>query len=84
MSEENWKKIKRLIMQSNRRGMKENDLILGGFVKNYINNLSEKNLNDYESLLLENDQDLYLWFSGAIKPPKHFEIIVKIISDTLR
>ena len=43
-----------------------------------------KNLNDYELLLLENDQDLYHWFSGAIKPPKHFEIIVKIISDTLR
>ena len=84
MSEENWKKIKRLIMQSNRRGIKENDLILGGFVKNHINNLSEKNLNDYELLLLENDQDLYLWFSGAIKPPEHFEIIVKIISDSLR
>ena len=53
-------------------------------IKKHINNLSETNLNDYESLLLENDQDLYLWFSGAIKPPKHFEIIVKIISDTLR
>ena len=84
MSEENWKKIKRLIMQSNRRGMKENDLILGGFVKNHINNLSEKNLNDYESLLLENDQDLYLWLSKTKNPPKHFESIVKIISDTLK
>lgn len=84
MIEKKWKKIKRLIMQSNRRGMKENDLILGGFVKTHINQLNEKNLTEYESLLLESDQDVYLWLSKTEKPPKHFESIVKMISDTLK
>jgi hypothetical protein len=36
MNELHENKLKRLIMQSNRRGMKENDIILGDFAKNNI------------------------------------------------
>ena len=56
MSEKKWVKIKRLLMQSNRRGIKENDIILGRFAKTHINNLSDQELSTYEELLLENDQ----------------------------
>ena len=83
MSEEKWIKIKRLLMQSNRRGIKENDIILGRFAKTHINNLSDQELSAYEALLLENDQELYLWFSGVRSPPNHFKIIVSRITDTL-
>ena len=60
MSEEKWVKIKRLLMQSNRRGIKENDIILGRFAQTHINDLSDEELSAYEELLLENDQELYL------------------------
>ena len=83
MSEEKWIKIKRLLMQSNRRGIKENDIILGRFAKTHINNLSDQELSAYEDLLLENDQVLYLWFSGVQSPPNHFKMIVSRIIDTL-
>ena len=40
MTEVYENKLKRLIMQSNRRGMKENDIILGNFAKKNIVNLN--------------------------------------------
>ena len=83
MSEEKWIKIKRLLMQSNRRGIKENDIILGRFAKTHINNLNDQELSAYEDLLLENDQVLYLWFSGVQIPPNHFKMIVSRITETL-
>ena len=83
MSEEKWIKIKRLLMQSNRRGIKENDIILGKFAQTYINDLSDQELSAYEELLLENDQELYLWFSGVQSPPNHFKMIVSRITETL-
>ena len=83
MSEKKWVKIKRLLMQSNRRGIKENDIILGRFAKTHINSLSDQELSTYEELLLENDQELYLWFSGVKSPPNHFKMIVSRITETL-
>ena len=70
-------------MQSNRRGIKENDIILGRFAKTHINKLSDQELSTYEELLLENDQELYLWFSGVKSPPNHFKMIVRRITETL-
>ncbi|MDG2097266.1 MAG: succinate dehydrogenase assembly factor 2, partial [Paracoccaceae bacterium] len=63
MTELHENKLKRLIMQSNRRGMKENDIILGDFAKNNIGKLNFDELDEYEKLLIENDQDIYLWIS---------------------
>ena len=45
MSEEKWIKIKRLLMQSNRRGIKENDIILGKFAQTHINELNDQELS---------------------------------------
>ena len=45
MTELHENKLKRLIMQSNRRGMKENDIILGNFAKKNIVNLNFDELN---------------------------------------
>ena len=83
MSEEKWIKIKRLLMQSNRRGIKENDIILGKFAQTHIDELNDQELSAYEELLLENDQELYLWFSGVKSPPNHFKMIVRRITETL-
>ena len=53
-------KRKRLKMRSMRRGIKEMDLILKNFADLNLNLMSEPELENFENLLLENDQDLYL------------------------
>lgn len=44
---------------STHRGCKEMDLILGSFAEKHINELSEDQLEIYEKLLNEADQDIY-------------------------
>ena len=84
MTELHENELKRLIMQSNRRGMKENDIILGNFARKNIGNLNLDELNAYESLLNENDQDIYLWISGGKSIPSQYEKIINKIVSTLR
>lgn len=64
MSESPENRIKRLTMRSWRRGMKEMDLILGPFADFHLPRLSEDDLDKYEEILEENDQDLYLWVTA--------------------
>ena len=75
------KKLKRLKIQSWRRGMKEVDLLLGGFVDQNINSLSDKDIKCYEQLLLQDDQLIYFWISKPSECPKNFISITKKISQ---
>ena len=59
-------RLKRLHMRSWRRGMKEMDLILGHFADDHLADLPTDDLNLYERMLGENDQDLYLWVTARI------------------
>lgn len=63
-------RLKRLRMRSWRRGMKEMDLILGPFADSGLATLADPELDAYERLLDENDQDLYLWVTGARDAPE--------------
>ena len=58
-NKENLKKL--IIYRATHRGFKEMDLLLGNFVKKYINDLDEIDLNDLRQLLLIEDQVLYKW-----------------------
>ena len=71
-------KLKRLKMRSMRRGIKEMDLILKNFADRKLNSMSESELENFENLLLENDQDLYQWSTGQVIPKKEF---VELIRD---
>ena len=63
-------RLKRLRIRSWRRGTKEIDLILGPFSDAHLADLSEEDLDLYERLLEENDQDLYQWASGQAAAPE--------------
>lgn len=63
-------RLKKLRMRSWRRGMKEMDLILGAYADASLTALSPEQLDAYEALLEENDQDLYLWVTGAQPAPE--------------
>jgi antitoxin CptB len=62
-------RMKRVRMRSWRRGTKEMDLILGPFADARLADLTRDEVDAYEALLVENDQDLYRWVSGKEQAP---------------
>ena len=74
-------RLKRLRMRSWRRGIKEMDLILGGFADARLETLTSPQLDAYEAMLDENDQDLYKWVSGALPTPAAHQPILSVIAD---
>jgi antitoxin CptB len=73
-------RIKRLLMRSWRRGIKEMDLILGGFADAELAGLDATALDDYERLLEENDWDLYYWVTGAQEAPATHAPLIRRLS----
>ena len=53
---------KKILYRSEHRGTKEMDLLLGSFVKKYVNSLNESELCELESLLNMDDEVLYKWY----------------------
>ena len=74
-------KRKRLKMRSMRRGIKEMDLILKNFADVNLYSMSELELENFENLLLENDQDLYQWSTGQVDPKKEFIGLIQDIKN---
>ena len=53
---------KKILYRSKHRGTKEMDILLGSFVKKYVNFLNETELCELESLLNIDDEVLYKWY----------------------
>ena len=60
-------KINKILYRSSHRGTKEMDILLGNFVKKYINTLNDQELNDLSILLNCEDSILYNWYFNNIK-----------------
>lgn len=71
---------KRLIYQSRYRGRLEGDLLLGGFADRHLATLDGAELDRYEALLGEADQDLLAWVSGqAAVPARHDHEVFRML-----
>ncbi|QPM88895.1 FAD assembly factor SdhE [Pseudooceanicola algae] len=62
-------RVKRMRMRSMRRGIKEMDIILMRFADAELDGLSAAELDAYDAVLSQNDQDLYQWVSGQQEAP---------------
>jgi antitoxin CptB len=62
-------RLKRMRMRSWRRGTREMDLVLGPFADAHLPGLAAAELDLYETILAENDQDLMAWTLGQATPP---------------
>ncbi|OTF75718.1 delta(3,5)-Delta(2,4)-dienoyl-CoA isomerase, mitochondrial-like, partial [Euroglyphus maynei] len=64
----------RLLYQSRKRGMLENDLLLSTFAKKYLDSMSQEELDLYDRLIntVSNDWDLYYWAVGSKEIPEEF------------
>ena len=74
-------RIKRLSMRSWRRGMREMDLILGPFADANLARMTAAELELYDQLLSENDQDLYSWVTGQAKCPDKLKASIARIAE---
>lgn len=61
-----------------RRGMLELDLILQKFLKNHLDQLSPKQIRQFDGLLHHTDPELFSWFMGFEMPEN--EEIAEIVS----
>lgn len=64
---------KKILFRCWHRGMKEMDLLLGGFADAEIDNLSDEELRELEHLLTAYDQDLYAWMTGRTPLPPEWD-----------
>ncbi|GFE63638.1 succinate dehydrogenase assembly factor 2 [Litoreibacter roseus] len=76
-------RLKRLRLRSWRRGIKEMDLILGGFANAGLSGLTDAELELYDQMLEENDHDLYQWASGqSATPAAYDDLMRRIVRET--
>jgi len=83
-SESHDTRLKRLRMRSMRRGIKEMDLLLMAYAEHRLAALSDPELDTYEALLEENDQDLYAWVSGKDAPPAYLSEMLEDVARNYR
>ncbi len=69
MDDATERRRKRLLYQSGHRGTKESDLLLGAFAAAHLAAFGPAQLERYEALMQESDQDLFDWISGRTAPP---------------
>lgn len=77
-------RLKRMSMRSMRRGIKEMDIILTAYADRTLAGMTVAQLDLYDSLLDENDQDLYQWVTGQVSAPAQFSKLIADIAQTLQ
>ena len=60
---------RKLLFRAWHRGIKEMDLILGGYADAYIAEMPSADLDEFEMILEINDRDLVKWFTNEEPVP---------------
>jgi len=73
---------KRLIHRSLYTGMKETDLLLGGFARACVTGFDSRQLDLYEALLQEPDPAIFAWAIGREAVPlEHDNDVMALLRD---
>ena len=75
-------RLKRMKMRSMRRGIKEMDIVLSRFADARLAHLNAADLDLYDGLLSENDQDLLQWVTGQVDAPEIYRDLIAQIAET--
>lgn len=76
---------RKLLFRSWHRGIREMDLVLGGFADAAIHSLTQTELDQYESLLEAQDADLLMWIISGRRPPEEFDLpVLRLIQASRR
>ncbi|KIT18079.1 succinate dehydrogenase assembly factor 2 [Jannaschia aquimarina] len=74
-------RIKRMRIRAWRRGIKEMDLILGGYADAELDRLDDDGLALFEAVLGEADHDLYGWVTGQGQPPARYADLIQELGE---
>jgi antitoxin CptB len=78
-------RLRRVRIRAWRRGIKEMDLILGGYADARLEALDDDGLAVLEAVLGENDHDLLLWVTGqAEAPPRYAPLMRELAAHAAR
>lgn len=77
-------RLKRLRLRAWHRGIKEMDLILGGWADRNLEAADEATLDAFEAVMAESDHDLYQWVSGQAEAPAELSAMVERIGTDMR
>lgn len=64
---------KKLLFRAEHRGFKEMDLLMGHFARANLLEMSDADLDAFESLLEQPDQDVYAWIIRTAAVPDLFQ-----------
>jgi len=64
---------RRILFRAGHRGIREMDLVMGGFADAEIDNFDDRDLADFERLLDVLDGDLLKWVTGERPVPLEFD-----------
>jgi antitoxin CptB len=71
---------KRLLWRATHRGIKEMDLLVGGYAQAHLDAMDEANLHEFTQLLELPDQDLLSWATGVVEvPPQHDSTLLRAV-----
>ena len=63
---------KKIIFKASHRGSKEMDILLGNFIKKYIELFNENELGLFNDILECDDDDIYQWTIGKKEIPNQY------------
>jgi antitoxin CptB len=72
-------RLKRLKLRSMRRGIREMDILLSRFADTAMLGLNAGELDRYEALLEEADQDVLGWVTGQNPTPDQYSALISQI-----
>jgi antitoxin CptB len=61
---------RRLLWRAMHRGMRELDLMLGGFAEMRLQGMNENELAEFEEIVASADSDLHDWLIGGVPVPQ--------------
>ena len=73
-------RLKRMAMRSWRRGTKEMDLVLGPYADAQLSQMTLAELDAFDAILAENDQDLIAWIMGQKPAPERFAALINTLA----
>lgn len=66
-------RLKRLMYRAHHMGSNENDILFGGFAERYLPTLTLEQLDRFEALIAETDNDLFDWVTGKEPAPERLD-----------
>jgi antitoxin CptB len=67
---------KRLLWRSHHRGIKEMDLLMGGFARARLPSMTESELRAFEEIIDLPDQELLSWVTGKAPVPSNLSNVL--------